>query len=275
MVTECNLEIAGIQTVFSANEEIAHNQKTSDIAYAATEKLLRKLKWSQDEIRTLILVTQTSDYLIPSTASLLQKRLHIGFDCLVYDINAGGNGFVTGMQVSASLLQSFGVGKKGILVCADVQKDAKCQTAVAVALQICDSAKTTILTVSDSKNWKTFFQKDKYQTVMESPESAIVFEQLIQSDCVQNVLQSNGESVKILSNNDGEFINNHNCFADINSSAVLPYLLAKEYTGADQTYCLLGIGAGASVGVMVCSIKDGICCSFEETEELYTDNIDS
>ncbi|MFR5617574.1 MAG: hypothetical protein ACLTJ5_01410 [Clostridium sp.] len=49
-------------------------QRASDLAICAANDLLTKLDWKKDEIGVLIYMTQSPDYLIPSTAIALQER---------------------------------------------------------------------------------------------------------------------------------------------------------------------------------------------------------
>ena len=95
-------------------------QRTSDLCYAAAMELLQHLKWKPEEVSVLIFVSQTTNYKMPSTAFFLQKRLGIGEDCLVYDINMGCSAFNVGSQAVISHLSNMPVGTKGILLCGDI-----------------------------------------------------------------------------------------------------------------------------------------------------------
>lgn len=50
-------------------------------------------------------MTQTPDYGIPATACVLQDRLGLSKDCLVFDVNLGCSGFTYGLNIVASLLK--------------------------------------------------------------------------------------------------------------------------------------------------------------------------
>ena len=47
----------------------------SDLCYAAADKLLNELNWNREEVKVLVFVTQTPDYISPNTSSLLQEKL--------------------------------------------------------------------------------------------------------------------------------------------------------------------------------------------------------
>jgi len=70
------------------------------------------------EIGALIFVTQSPDYVLPTTACLLQDRLGLAKSCMAFDINQGCSGFVYGLGVGTSLISS-GFAKKVLLLCGD------------------------------------------------------------------------------------------------------------------------------------------------------------
>lgn len=82
-----------------------NGQKASDLATVAADTLLKKLNWDRTKIDVLIFVTQSPELSRPSTAFMIQNRLAVGQECLVYDINLGCSGFVGGIQTIAAILQ--------------------------------------------------------------------------------------------------------------------------------------------------------------------------
>ena len=91
----------------------------SDLCYAAAEKLLTDLNWSRDEIKILVFVTQTPDYLIPNTSSILQDKLKLPKSCLAFDVNLGCSGYVYGLSIIGGLLQNM-PGAKALLLVGDI-----------------------------------------------------------------------------------------------------------------------------------------------------------
>jgi 3-oxoacyl-[acyl-carrier-protein] synthase III len=81
---------------------------TSDLCQRAAENLLTELGWAKDSIDVLVLVTQSSDYVIPATACALQHRLGLG-SCLAFDITLGCSGYAYGLWTAASLLKTLQV----------------------------------------------------------------------------------------------------------------------------------------------------------------------
>ena len=88
----------------------------SDLCFTAAENLLQDLKWKRSEIQILVFVTQTPDYLIPNSSSILQQRLGLSTSCLAFDVNLGCSGYVYGLSIVAGLLRNMPNGKALLLV---------------------------------------------------------------------------------------------------------------------------------------------------------------
>lgn len=107
------LDKTGIQYRYiSADSETA-----VDLAYQAGKNLLEQLT-KQDDIDLLILVTQSPDYVLPTSACILQDRLGLSKSCMAFDVNLGCSGFVYALSIAGGLIES-GVARKGIILCAD------------------------------------------------------------------------------------------------------------------------------------------------------------
>lgn len=88
---------------------------SSDMCLEAAERLIEELGWHKNEIEALVFVTQTPDYILPSTSCILQDRLGLSKDCLTLDISLGCSGWVYGLSVIASMMQN-GTIKKGLFL---------------------------------------------------------------------------------------------------------------------------------------------------------------
>jgi 3-oxoacyl-[acyl-carrier-protein] synthase-3 len=108
----------GIETRRICNEW----QCFSDLAFEAAERLLDELEWDRGEVDALICVTQSPDYLIPSTAIILQDRLKLSHATIAYDVNLGCSGYPFGLHLLGCMIQS-GTIKKALLLVGD-----KCAT---------------------------------------------------------------------------------------------------------------------------------------------------
>ena len=91
---------------------------TSDLCERATNNLLEKINWKREDIDILIFVSQSRDYVIPSSACILQHKLKLSKSCIAFDLNMGCSGYVYGLSVISSMLNSQL--KKGLLLVGDV-----------------------------------------------------------------------------------------------------------------------------------------------------------
>ena len=96
------------------------NTCTSDLCFAAAEKIIQDLKWDKNEIDVLIFVSHTADYKLPATSCILQDRLGLKTGCMTLDISLGCSGYTHGLHVISSILQSGGV-KKALLLVGNTQ----------------------------------------------------------------------------------------------------------------------------------------------------------
>ena len=91
---------------------------TSDLCAHAANTIFNELKVPRESVDVLLFVSQTPDYVAPSTACLLQWRLGLTEDCLAYDINLACSGFVYGVSAALSYLNGSGV-RRVLLLCGD------------------------------------------------------------------------------------------------------------------------------------------------------------
>jgi 3-oxoacyl-[acyl-carrier-protein] synthase III len=98
---------------------------TSDLCVVAAEKLLNELNWNRQEVELLIFVSQSRDYLVPTTACIVQNRLGLPHSCLALDIGLGCSGYVYGLSVIGSMMQT-GVIKKALLMVGDISTLTTC-----------------------------------------------------------------------------------------------------------------------------------------------------
>lgn len=97
---------------------------TSDLCYAAAEKLISDLGWDKKDIEALVFVSQTADYILPATACILQDRLGLSKECYATDGSLGCSGWVYGLSQVVSLLSNGGI-KKALLLCGDARGRVK------------------------------------------------------------------------------------------------------------------------------------------------------
>jgi len=87
----------------------------SDLVCRAFEHLFAAGHLQRDEIDALILVTQTPDYFMPPTSSVVQGRLGLKTDMFCLDINQGCAGFLIGLMQAFPLLDQPEVRKVAVV----------------------------------------------------------------------------------------------------------------------------------------------------------------
>jgi 3-oxoacyl-[acyl-carrier-protein] synthase III len=90
----------------------------SDLAFTAAERLLERSGTSRDSIDLLIHCTQTPDYLMPTTACLLQHRLGLSKQVAAFDINLGCSQYVYALSVAHSMIVA-GVAQRALVLTGD------------------------------------------------------------------------------------------------------------------------------------------------------------
>jgi 3-oxoacyl-[acyl-carrier-protein] synthase-3 len=94
------------------------NQATSDLAYEAAHKALKRAGLKARDIDLIIVATISGDMVFPSTSCYLQQKLGAK-NAAAFDLNAACSGFVYGLHIANSLIKS-GAHKKILLVGAEV-----------------------------------------------------------------------------------------------------------------------------------------------------------
>jgi 3-oxoacyl-[acyl-carrier-protein] synthase III len=95
---------------------ITDNKTTADYCEVAAEKLLNELKWERSEIGILVFISQTPDYTIPMTSTILQHKLGIPTTCIAFDSTLGCSGYTYGLSILSTMMQSSKIAKGLLLV---------------------------------------------------------------------------------------------------------------------------------------------------------------
>ncbi len=88
---------------------------SSDLCFAAAEKLITDNNINRDEIDLLIFISQTPDYRMPATSVLLQDRLGLPNSTIAFDITLGCSAFIYGLSVAYSMMSCGNLRKALIL----------------------------------------------------------------------------------------------------------------------------------------------------------------
>ncbi|WP_227013550.1 3-oxoacyl-ACP synthase III family protein [Paenibacillus psychroresistens] len=94
------------------------NEIASDFAVQAAEKLFQNSDFDKNQIDYLLYCTQSPDYILPTTACLIQERLKLPTTCGALDFNLGCSGYVYGLSLAKGLIET-GIAKNVLLLTAD------------------------------------------------------------------------------------------------------------------------------------------------------------
>lgn len=97
---------------------VTEHETASDLAVAAAEKLFDEYGIERDAIDFLIFCTQSPDYILPTTACLIQERLGLGNHIGALDVNLGCSGWVMGLSLAKGLVQG-GMAHRVLLLTAE------------------------------------------------------------------------------------------------------------------------------------------------------------
>lgn len=142
-------EKTGIRKV----HRIDSKQTTIDLAFRSSKKILNKT--NKDSIDAIICVTQSSDFLLPSMACILQDKLKLKKNILAYDINQGCSGYLYALYLANEHISS-GLHKKILIVCADSYSKYFNKNNRSVSTIFSDGSASTLISRNQSKLFGKF-----------------------------------------------------------------------------------------------------------------------
>jgi len=89
----------------------AEGETALDFAVRACERLQSEGKLRAAEIDAVIFCTQSPDYIMPPNSCLLHGELGLRPDVLAFDITQACSGYINGLQIAGSLLESGAAGR--------------------------------------------------------------------------------------------------------------------------------------------------------------------
>jgi 3-oxoacyl-[acyl-carrier-protein] synthase-3 len=126
----------------------APGETAADLAVVATEKLFREHDIDRDSIDFLLLCTQSPDYILPTTACLLQDRLKLPMTIGALDFNLGCSGYVYGLSLAEGLVRS-GAARRILLITAETYSRYIHPTDRSLRTIFGDAAAVTLIEVGD------------------------------------------------------------------------------------------------------------------------------
>lgn len=123
-------------------------QTAGDMAYEAACNLFSQGSVDAQDVDFIILCTQAPDYVLPTTACLLQDRLGIPRHAGALDINLGCSGFVYGLSLAKGLVET-GAARCVLLLTADTYSKFIHPLDKSVRTLFGDAAAATAIVASD------------------------------------------------------------------------------------------------------------------------------
>ena len=117
---------------------------SSDLCFAAAERLLQRIGWDRSSVDLLIFITQTPDYVLPATACSLHGRLGLVKSCAAFDVNLGCSGYVYGLSIAAGHIQT-GAARRALLLVGDTISKVISEEDRSVAFLFGDAGSATAL----------------------------------------------------------------------------------------------------------------------------------
>ena len=88
---------------------------SSDLCFAAADKLISDNNINKEEIDLLVFISQTPDYRMPATSCTLQHRLGLPNSTIAFDITLGCSAFLYGLSVVYGMMERSGLRKALLL----------------------------------------------------------------------------------------------------------------------------------------------------------------
>ena len=127
----------------------AKNETASDMAYHSALKAFEN--YDKGKIDMLILCTQSPDYFLPTTACVLQNRLGLRTDLCAYDFNLGCSGFVCGLAMAKSFINT-GIASNVLLITSETYSKHIHPLDLALRTIFGDGAVATIIEGSEKEH---------------------------------------------------------------------------------------------------------------------------
>lgn len=88
----------------------------SDLCYKSACQIFEETDIKREDIDALFFISQTPDYKIPGTSGILQDKLGLSKNTIIYDVNMSCSGFIHGLLMAYSFLQNPNVRNVMIMV---------------------------------------------------------------------------------------------------------------------------------------------------------------
>jgi 3-oxoacyl-[acyl-carrier-protein] synthase-3 len=125
----------------------AHDETSLDLAVKAGQKILQNI--DPLSIDFIMLCTQSPEYLLPTSACIVQDKLGLRTNIGAFDFNLGCSGFVYGLAFAKSLISS-GIAKSILLITAETYSKFIADSDISNRSIFGDAATATLISQSDN-----------------------------------------------------------------------------------------------------------------------------
>lgn len=104
--TEWSIKKIEEKTGIKKRHIIAEDETVSDMAVSSVIPIFKREIIQRSDIDYILLCTQSPDYLLPTTACIVQDKLELNNTCGAIDFNLGCSGYVYGLSLAKGLIES-------------------------------------------------------------------------------------------------------------------------------------------------------------------------
>ncbi len=130
--------------------------KTSDLCVEAAKVIIKKNKINKNDINFIIFVSQTRDYLMPSTSCIIQDKLGLKKEMICLDVPYGCSGYIYGLYIS--LLIANNIKKSGLLLSGDMSSKFIDHNDKKMMSLFGDAGSATYIKFENKKKFKSLFK---------------------------------------------------------------------------------------------------------------------
>lgn len=124
---------------------------TSDLGVLAAQELFASGICRPNDIDFLLFCTQTPDYFVPASACIMQDRLGLPTSCGALDFNLGCSGFVYGLALAKSLIET-NLAENVLFIAGDTPSKTINPKDRGVRILFGDGASATLIAASDCQD---------------------------------------------------------------------------------------------------------------------------
>ncbi|WP_413732625.1 MULTISPECIES: 3-oxoacyl-ACP synthase III family protein [unclassified Shewanella] len=140
-----------------SNRHIASDSETcSDMAVKACENLFLENSIDKDSVDFILLCTQSPDYLLPTTACIVQERLGLNTGIGALDFNLGCSGYIYGLSLAKGIVET-GQAKNVLLITSEAYSKYINESDKSVRTLFGDGATATLISAENTQGSQSDF----------------------------------------------------------------------------------------------------------------------